>query len=746
MPIAESETSIFDQLPRRISYDLEVTKWIDATGDLARDDVNGYLMLARKLFSERKWESSYAAFGRVMEIAATYAYGKNSNECAICMECLNARVEAAIAVGAYRFAMQDAIEMKSTEPTNPLGYIREGKIYEILLEYDHAMAVYQEGLERADTKSRFYTSLKSMYLATSDLKDMAGRSARRAFSHAADPGKAADVFLKLPTEVLVHILGYIPTHQLFALQRVSKTWQQAIVCTPRLWHVLDFTQTVQAVPVSAVRSALHYSGGNVSAVLITNVVHKDANACINVLFRDDDDGVMNRDGVAATPGNANLRTLQADFCTNFFSDWRHFGSRELAGFQNLEELRVRFENSRDVVDMFALGMFPRLKVLDCYATYDLVKSYEAVTYLNAHRVSSKHLRPQPQLRVLRLGGPTKIKDLFPYIWESKSYVTTVNGIQRLLKLTPHLEEFHCINIRYGDGMLRLSVYEDTSWAQRLNLRELLPNLKVCNLDRSDLGGMPILPDTCESLYLDSNTCPRLCFRGTRGMSLDNTDAAEFRLGVRLPAAVAMDPELRHEYRNIKELFVFGLARSDRLIDRLARFDQHNLTSLNISFCKIEWSDAYHVGTSATGLSSGYASDLLCTMFPSLRKLGVAHTDLTDRALVSFQQLNDLEYIDIAGNIQISADGVTRFLTRGYKNPAGEPINADELSRSLYADAQDYHKFGCRLKTLVASYCFLGADSIESWAKLGVDVRMDLIALRDSDWLLSDVKNGYVGRQ
>ncbi|KAK9263317.1 hypothetical protein V1519DRAFT_382368 [Lipomyces tetrasporus] len=645
--------------------------------------------------------------------------------------------------------MQDSIEMKSTEPTNPLGYIREGKIYELLLEYDRAMALYQEGLERADGNSRFYTSLKSMYLAASDLKDMAGRSAR-AFGHAADPDASKiDVFLKLPTEVLVNILGYVPTHDLFSFQRVSKTWQQAIVCTPRLWHVLDFTQTIQAVPVSAVRSALHYSGGNATSVLITNVVHKDANACMNLLFRDD--GFINGDGVAATSGT-NLQTLQSDFCTNFFSDWRHFGSRELSRFQNLEELRVRFENSRDVVDMLALGMFPRLKVLDCYATYDLVKSYEAVTYLNAHRVSSKHLRPQPQLRVLRLGGPTKIKDLFPYIWESKSCVTTVQGIQRLLKLTPNLEEFHCINIRYGDGMLRLNVYEDTSWAQRLNLRELLPNLKVCNLDRSDLGGMPILPDTCESLYLDSNTCPRLCFRGTSGMVLDNTDAAEFRLGVRLPAAVPMEPELRHEYRNITELFVFGLARSDRLIDRLARFDQHNLTSLNISFCKMEWSDAHYVGANAVstymselsfdGLSRGYVSDLLCDMFPSLRKLGVAHTDLTDRALVSFQQLDHLEYIDIAGNIQITADGVTRFLTREYKNRAGDPpIDADELSRCLYAHPEDYEKFGCQVRTLVASYCFLGADSIESWAKLGVDVRMDLIALRDSDWLLSEVKNG-----
>ncbi|KAK9388873.1 hypothetical protein V1515DRAFT_532040 [Lipomyces mesembrius] len=645
--------------------------------------------------------------------------------------------------------MQNAIEMISTEPTNPLGYIRKGKIYELLLEYARAMAIYKEGLDLADRSARFYMTLKSMYLAASDMKDMAGSSVGTIIE-AANP-KGVDRFQKFPTEVLANILSYIPTHDLFSYQRVSKTWQQTIICTQNLWHVLDFTQTIQAVPISAVRSALRYAGGNVTEVLISNIVHKDATACMNLLFRDGDS--TDRGPEAAVINK--LRSFRADFCASLFTDWRHFGDRERKGFLNLEELRVRFENSPHVVDMFAMGWFPRLEVLDCYATYDLVKSYEAVTYLNAHRVLSKNLHPQPQLRVLRLGGPTKIKDSFPYIWESKTYVTTVKGIQRLLRLTPKLEEFHCINIRYGDGMHRLVVHEDTSWAERLNLRELVPNLKVCNLDRSDLGGMPILPDSCESLYLDSNTCPRLCFRNASGgMVLDNTDTAEFRMGVPLPATVAMDSQLRDEYKNITELFVLGLARSEHLIDRLARFDQHNLTSLNISFCRMDWSNVQYVSAdkismymtefSFTGLRMAngyYVSDLVCDMFPNLRKLGVAHADLTDKALGSFQRLKQLEYIDISGNIQITADGVTRFLTREYKNKVGKAMDAAELSFTLYADPEDYKKFSCHLKTLVVSYCFLGADSIESWAKLGVDVRMDLIALRDSDWLLSDVKNG-----
>ncbi|KAK9377502.1 uncharacterized protein V1513DRAFT_372893 [Lipomyces chichibuensis] len=644
--------------------------------------------------------------------------------------------------------MQNAIEMISTEPANPLGYIRKGKIYELLLEYARAMAVYKEGLDLADRSARFYMTLKSMYHATSDMKDMAGSSVGT-FNEAGNP-TGVDLFQRLPIEVLANILAYIPTHDLFSFQRVSKTWQQTIVCSQKLWHVLDFTQTIQAVPISAVRSALHYAGGNVTQVLISNIVHKDATACMNLLFRD---GGSTGRGLE-TASIIKLRSFRADFCTGFFADWKHFGGRELKGFQNLEELRVRFENSPRVVDMFALGLFPSLKVLDCYATYDLVKSYEAVTYLNAHHVLSKDLRPQSQLRVLRLGGPTKIKDSFPYIWESKTYVTTVKGIQRLLKLTPKLEEFHCINIRYGDGIHRLVVHEDTSWAERLNLRELVPNLKVCNLDRSDLGGMPILPDSCKSLYLDSNTCPRLCFRTASGMVVDNTDTAEFRMGVPLPAAVAMDSQLRDEYKNITELFVLGLARSEQLIDRLARFDQHNLTSLNISFCSMDWSNVqcvngdkisiYMTEFSFSGLrvTNGYSvSDLLCDMFPNLRKLGVAHTDLTDKALGSFQRLWQLEYIDISGNVQITADGVTRFLTRAYKNKVGEAMDAAGLSSTLYAHPEDYKKFNCQLKTLVVSYCFLGADSIESWAKLGVDVRMDLIALRDSDWLLSDVKNG-----
>ncbi|KAK9240955.1 hypothetical protein V1525DRAFT_393262 [Lipomyces kononenkoae] len=698
-----------------------------------------------------------------MEMAATaFSTGISTQYIALYMECLNARVEAAIAVGAYRFAMQNAIEMISTNPKDPLGYIRQGKIYELLLEYAHAIAVYKEGLDIADTNAKFYKTLNSMHLAASGMMVMAGSSA----SGSADPTESeiareseeeeeeeVDLFLKLPTEVLAKILSYVPTHDLFSFQRVSKMWQQIIQCTPKLWHTLDFAQTNPAVPLSAIQSGLGYAGGHVNEILISNIVHKDANAFMELQMPFEDAPVWLR----------RIRRFRADFCLRFFSDWRYLGDWHQDPFRNFEELRIRFENSPEVVDMFALGQFPKLRVLDCYATYDIVKSYDAVTYLNAHRVKANTVRVQPQLRVLRLGGPTKIKDLFPYIWESKTYVSTVKGIERLLKLTPNLEEFHCINIRYGDGHQHLDVYEDgSSWAQRLNLRGLLPNLKVCNLDRSDLGGMPVLPDSCESLYLDSDTCPRLWYRTTAqetgdggggGMVMDNTDTAEFRMGVPMPSTVAVDSQLWDEYRNIRELFVFGLARSDRLIDRLARFDQHKLTSLNISFCKIDWSNGLHVSEDRISMymtdfsfhglrhNGGYVSEVMCDMFPNLVRLGVAHTDLNDKALGSFARLEQLEYIDISGNVQVTADGVTRFLTRD------ESMTAAELPRpsmSARRDREDQKRFErcCRLKTLVASYCFIPADVIQSWAGLlGVNVRMDLIALRDSDWLLSDVKNG-----
>ncbi|KAK9370872.1 hypothetical protein V1509DRAFT_651088 [Lipomyces kononenkoae] len=636
--------------------------------------------------------------------------------------------------------MQNAIEMKSTAPTNPLGYIRQGKIYELLLEYGHAIEVYQEGLDMAATNARFYNTLNSMCLAASDMKVMAGGSVSgsgAATSSCCQTEDSVDFFQMLPIEVFVNILSHVPTHALFAFQRVSKTWQQTIVCTPRLWHRLDFTHTIQAVPISAIRYGLGHGGGNVEEILINNIVHRDANACMELVFRC---GNNEEEGSIKPPGPRRLRRFRADFCVNFFSDWRSDWPRH-DGFENIEELRIRFENSRHIVDMFAVGLFPKLRVLDCYATYDIVKSDEAVTYLNEHRVSISDVRPQPQLRVLRLGGPTQIKDLFPYIWESKTYVSTVKGIERLLKLTPELEEFHCINIRHGDGHQGgLDVHEDTMWAQRLNLRSLLPNLKVCNLDRSDLGGMPILPDSCECLYLDSNTYPRLCFRTRSGIEmLDNTDTAEYRMGDPVPHAVAMDAQLRDEYRNIRELFVLGLGRYSSLIERLGRFDRHNLTSLNISFCRIDWcgfASELQSGDvncmndddfAINGLSRrpGNVSEELCDMFPNLARLGVAHTNLEDLQLGSFGRLEQLAYIDISGNVKLTAEGVTRFLTRA------KPIK-DEA-----ADCGS----SCRLKTLVASYCFLPADSIESWAKMGVDVRMDLIALRDSDWLLSDVKNG-----
>jgi hypothetical protein len=173
-----------------------------------------------------------------------------------------------------------------------------------------------------------------MYLAASDMKDMAGSSVGT-INEAANPN-GVDLFQKLPTEVLADILSYMPTHDLYSLQRVSKTWQQAIICTQKLWHVLDFTQTIQAVPISTVRSALRCAGGNVRQVLISNIVHKDATACMNLLFRRGDA----TDGVLETAAINKLWSFRADFCASFFTDWRHFGDRELNGFQNLEELRV----------------------------------------------------------------------------------------------------------------------------------------------------------------------------------------------------------------------------------------------------------------------------------------------------------------------------------------------------------------------------------------------------------------------
>lgn len=160
--------------------------------------------------------------------------------------------------------------MIEQEKNSCTGYLRSGKILQLMGKPDTAMDVYQLGLRRVSPGDPNTKLLKGL----SDR--LAGLCA---------PAKAMDPFQVLPIEIVDIVISFMTFDQIVHMLRVSKSWRDLLSSMPRLWADLDFSNSRKNVSITAVRRYVRNARGTCSAVQIDRLAPLQQNILGYVVSR-----------------------------------------------------------------------------------------------------------------------------------------------------------------------------------------------------------------------------------------------------------------------------------------------------------------------------------------------------------------------------------------------------------------------------------------------------------------------------
>ncbi|KAI5254088.1 hypothetical protein E4T42_02628 [Aureobasidium subglaciale] len=132
-------------------------------------------------------------------------------------------------LGDHKLALKDARTCIRIFEKDPTGYLRAGKVLQMMQKTDVALSIYKHGISK---KVKDVELLQKMHNKL--LLSLA-------------PDKAADPFAQLPIEIVEMILSYLNFRQTVYCTRVSKQWNVFINSLPGLWMNLDFSEARRPV-------------------------------------------------------------------------------------------------------------------------------------------------------------------------------------------------------------------------------------------------------------------------------------------------------------------------------------------------------------------------------------------------------------------------------------------------------------------------------------------------------------------
>ncbi|KAL8850609.1 MAG: hypothetical protein Q9221_004479 [Calogaya cf. arnoldii] len=152
-------------------------------------------------------------------------------------------------LGDLHAALKDGRRMISEYKTDCAGYLRTGKILQLLDKDGVALDIYKYGLRKVSQSASQYQLLRDMHDSL-DLK--------------CGPRKATDPLTVLPVEIAQMIMSFLDFKNIVSLTRVSTTWRDYLKSTPSLWASLDFSKAKADVPKAAIQRYILFSRGTVS--------------------------------------------------------------------------------------------------------------------------------------------------------------------------------------------------------------------------------------------------------------------------------------------------------------------------------------------------------------------------------------------------------------------------------------------------------------------------------------------------
>lgn len=509
----------------------------------------------------------------------------------------------------------------------------------------------------------------------------------------------ARFFEHLPLEIFLKIIEYLPLSQRFQLLTICRTWNEKLKNHIRKnVYDYDFDNFDWPLTLSELKRTINMSKDTLQSITLGIVSSLDSDNCVQLLVfgkHADAHGMLD-------PGSDKLKrldklsSLRINSVTRVFYQFDfHPAIYKWTVFNQLRELRIRIENSPEVVNSLALGYFPNINVLEFSVGQEILKSTNDIVFLDPALISGKY-KPQIQVTILRVGisAVPNSRNRFPYLQKDQSVAISPGSLQRLLQILPNLEEFYCINInsrRVTDNMMN-----QRGTGLRLNLRQMTPKLRVLDLSYSKFRAMPLMPSTCEVMRM--NFCGdmglRTCetFRGKRYYSdvLDSEGDGYF-----------LD-DVPDEYLNLRKVSLIHNARvTEKLFDGLARCNTEILTSLNLHGCKqIDFSQKLSSGSDFCKHYKRYEffddpklytiAELMVHMFPNLEELYVGcNQTLDDSALRMFTLFDNLRLVEIC-TTSVSAPGVLNLLLKDQRGTIAGELKALFLK-------SDFSEFGIKIK-------------------------------------------------
>lgn len=156
-------------------------------------------------------------------------------------------------LGDLRAALNDGRQMIQQEKGNCAGYLRTGKILQLLGNHKTALDLYEMGIRK---------------VSSGDPNIMLLRGQHEKLARQLAPPRAIDPLQMLPLELVEMTIKYLEFRHIVGLLRVSKTWLQLLISMPSLWSDLDFSAAKRPVTLGAVRKYIKRGNGTTTRVIL----------------------------------------------------------------------------------------------------------------------------------------------------------------------------------------------------------------------------------------------------------------------------------------------------------------------------------------------------------------------------------------------------------------------------------------------------------------------------------------------
>lgn len=464
---------------------------------------------------------------------------------------------------------------------------------------------------------------------------------------------------RLSPDILDIIFSMLSINELCSCRRVSKLWNQQISHGLSIKHSIDFGWYSWKINFEAFRSCLLASNGHLETLVLTNIAVSSYSDCAAAVFGFD----LNEDPEGAfeyVPKSqriprelvSSMRRLEFDYPASI---WTHLSNKSYlcsspspAPFSNLKHLRVRIEDTNGVMSVVTNNRFPNLEVLEMLGVYEVLATVIAERHLKNIAVGS----PQPQVKVLRFGGPMPYTNHFPYSQKCRSVCVTTQDLHLLLSAFPGLHELSLIrltNIIYGRQLpseascldLQFETPElrklDLSWCELARIHVKVPDMvQVLKLNFTHLGSFsPFITPSAEQMSQFQRYQIVNEFRHLWHLSIAGNDN-------QISAASIVNGIAQYcNASTLKELVLHGHNRRGLAgINYGADFVAQSYESSNFSF----------LGT-------------LSEVVPNLEALAIGFNNtLTDAELFDVKKFTRLTYIDVSFTA-VSTDGVAYLMRR-----------------------------------------------------------------------------------